>query len=62
MAYDIFRGPIASMEVPTLKADLNNMIRQFLWTRYEVASRIHAGNVRMVEAELLKKRMEINGY
>ena len=62
LAYDIFRGPIASMEVPTLKADLNNMIRQFLWTRYEVASRIHAGNGRMVEAELLKKRMEINGY
>lgn len=62
LACDLFRSAIASNEVPTLKADLNNMIRQFLWSRYEVASRIHTANGRQVEAELLRKRMEITGY
>jgi glycosyltransferase involved in cell wall biosynthesis len=62
LAYDLFRTAIASGEVPTLKADLNGMIRQFLWSRYEVAARIHHANGRVVEAELLRKRMELNGY
>jgi glycosyltransferase involved in cell wall biosynthesis len=58
LAHDIFRGCLT----PELKADINGMIRQFLWSRYEVASRIHAANGRVVEAEVLRKRMEINGY
>ncbi len=62
LAADLFRVPLASGEVPTLKEDLNGMIRRFLWSRYEVASRIHTANGRMVEAELLRKRMEITGY
>lgn len=62
LAHDLFRVALASGEVPTLKADLNNMIRQFIWSRYEVASRIHAANGRTVEAELLKKRMDMTGY
>jgi glycosyltransferase involved in cell wall biosynthesis len=62
LAYDLFRQAIASGEAPTLKADLNSMIRQFLWSRYEVAARIHQANGRAVEAELLRKRMEITGY
>ena len=62
LACDLFRGALASGTELTLKADINNMIRQFLWSRYEVASRIHAANGRAVEAELLRKRMEINGY
>lgn len=62
LACDLFRSAIASNEVPALKADLNNMIRQFLWSRYEVASRIHTANGRLVEAELLRKRMEITGF
>jgi glycosyltransferase involved in cell wall biosynthesis len=62
LACDLFRTALASNEIPTLKADLNNMIRQFIWSRYEVASRIHAANGRQVEADLLRKRMELTGY
>jgi glycosyltransferase involved in cell wall biosynthesis len=62
LACDIFRVALASGETPELKVDINNMIRQFLWSRYEVASRIHTGNGRTAEAELLRKRMELTGY
>lgn len=62
LAYDIFRQAFMSKEAPELKPNVNNMIRQFLWSRYEVASRIHTANGRLVEAELLKKRMEITSY
>jgi glycosyltransferase involved in cell wall biosynthesis len=62
LACDIFRVALASGEAPTLRVDINNMIRQFLWARYEVASRIHAANGRTVEAEFLRKRMDITGF
>jgi len=42
-----------------LKPDLQNMIRQFMWTRYEVASRIHKQNGRLAEAHELTMRMEM---
>ena len=62
LAHDIFRTAIASGEVPTLKADLGNMIRQFIWSRYEVAVRILSANGRAAEAENLNKRMVMSGY
>lgn len=63
LAHGIFHVALASLEeAPKLKPQINDMIRQFLWSRYEVASRIHAANGRLVEADLLKKRMEITGY
>lgn len=45
-----------------LQLNVNNMIRQFLWSRYEVAARIHTANGRLFEADMLKKRMEVSGY
>jgi glycosyltransferase involved in cell wall biosynthesis len=62
LAADLFRVPLASGQEPNLKAMLNDMIRKFLWSRYEVASRIHKANGRMAESDLLQKRMEITGY
>lgn len=62
LACELFRVALASGEVPTLKADLNSMIRQFIWSRYEVASRIYAANGRQIEADLLQKRMYLTGY
>lgn len=62
LAGDLFRTALASGEAPTLKADLNNMIRQFIWSRYEVATRILAANGRTGEADLLRKRMDMTGY
>jgi len=65
LAHDIFAPALntgKTEEVVKLKSDLNNMIRQFLWARYEVASRIHTANGRLAEADLLKKRMVMNGY
>jgi glycosyltransferase involved in cell wall biosynthesis len=62
LAYDLFRQGLLSKEIPGLKVDINNMIRQFIWSRYEVANRLYTANNRLAEAELLKKRMEITGY
>jgi len=62
LAVALFQTAILSGEVPTLKADLNNMIRQFIWSRYEVASRIYTANGKLMEADLLKRRMELTGY
>jgi glycosyltransferase involved in cell wall biosynthesis len=62
LAVTIFRQALASGEAPTLRADLNNMIRQFIWSRYEVASRIHTANGRIGDANLLKARMDMTGY
>lgn len=45
-----------------LKPEINNMIRQFLWTRYEVASRIHQANGKLPQAHELQMRMEMNRY
>jgi len=62
LATALFTQAIASGEVPELKAQLNGMIRQFIWSRYEVASRILAANGRVAEAELLRIRMEMTNY
>jgi len=62
LAHDIFRQALASGEQPELRKTLNDMIRQFIWSRYEVAVRILAGNGRLAESELLKKRMELTRY
>ena len=45
-----------------LKPELHNMIRQFLWSRYEVAARIHTMNGRLAEAHELQMRMEMTRY
>lgn len=45
-----------------LKPEIQNMIRQFLWSRYEVAARIHTANGRLAEAHELQLRMEMNRY
>ena len=62
LAHDIFRQALASGEQPDLKKTINEMIRGFIWARYEVAVRILSANGRLAEADLLKKRMEITGY
>jgi glycosyltransferase involved in cell wall biosynthesis len=62
LAHDIFRQALASGEQPELRKTLNDMIRQFIWSRYEVAVRILSGNGRLAESELLKKRMELTRY
>jgi glycosyltransferase involved in cell wall biosynthesis len=59
LAHDIFGK---ALDEPNIKANVNNMIRQFIWSRYEVAVRILTAQGRLPEAELLKKRMTINGY
>jgi glycosyltransferase involved in cell wall biosynthesis len=59
LAHDIFGANIADVE---LKKSINEMIRQFLWSRYEVASRILTGQNRLLEADVLKKRMTMTGY
>jgi glycosyltransferase involved in cell wall biosynthesis len=58
LAYDLFKTHLDK----DMKDNANNMIRQFLWSRYEVAGRIFNANGRTAEAELMKKRMEMNGY
>jgi glycosyltransferase involved in cell wall biosynthesis len=62
LAHSIFRQVLASGEQPDLKKTINDMIRQFIWSRYEVASRIYTANSRLADANLLKIRMEITGY
>jgi glycosyltransferase involved in cell wall biosynthesis len=65
LAHDIFAQPLNTEkpeEVVKLKSDLTNMIRQFIWARYEVASRILTANGRLPEADLLKKRMTMTGF
>jgi glycosyltransferase involved in cell wall biosynthesis len=63
LACTVFRGPLQDLkEGPALKPMVNDMIRQFLWARYEVASRIHTANGRLAEANLLRARMEITQY
>ena len=65
LAHDIFAQALNTgkpEEVAKLKSDLTNMIRQFIWARYEVASRILTANGRLPEADLLKKRMAMTGF
>jgi len=65
LAHDIFAQALNTgkpEEVAKLKSDLTNMIRQFIWARYEVASRILTANGRLPEADLLKKRMTMTGF
>lgn len=59
LAHDIFQQNLADKE---LKKSINDMIRQFMWSRYEVAARILGAQNRTVEAEVMKKRMEISSY
>ena len=58
LAFELFRAHLT----PELKVNLNNMIRQFIWARYEVASRILLAQNRNVEAALLQMRMAITGW
>jgi glycosyltransferase involved in cell wall biosynthesis len=58
LAHDIFQGHFDQ----TLKVNINAMIRNFIWSRFEVASRILTAQNRLVEAAVLRKRMEITGY
>jgi glycosyltransferase involved in cell wall biosynthesis len=65
LAHDIFNQPLALCkpeEVMKLKSDISNMIRQFIWSRYEVAVRIHKANGRLGDANLLEKRLAMTGY
>lgn len=65
LAHDIFAQALNqpdTAEVVKLKGDLNSMIRQFIWSRYEVAARILKANNRLGEAALLQKRMVVTGY
>jgi glycosyltransferase involved in cell wall biosynthesis len=59
LAHDLF--PQAGTDID-LKKNLNEMIRQFIWSRYEVAARILTANNRLIEADVLKKRMAMTGY
>jgi len=58
LAHDIFQGHLT----PELKDNLGKMIRQFMWSRYEVANRILTAQNRLVEAGVMRKRMEMTGY
>lgn len=62
LAMTLFRAALASGEMPNLKQTLNDMIRQFIWGRYEVAVRILTGQGRTAEADLLRIRMEMTNY
>ena len=65
LAHDIFAQALNQPDqeaVKKFKVDLNNMIRQFIWNRYEVATRILTAHGRIAEAELLRKRMTMTGY
>jgi glycosyltransferase involved in cell wall biosynthesis len=59
LAHDIFQSNLKDIE---LKKSINDMIRQFMWSRYEVAARILGAQNRTVESEVMKKRMEISSY
>jgi glycosyltransferase involved in cell wall biosynthesis len=59
LAHDIFQQNLADKE---LKKSINDMIRQFMWSRYEVAARILGAQNRTAEADVMKKRMEISSY
>ena len=58
LAHDIFQGHLT----PEMKENLNKMIRQFIWSRFEVANRIFTGQNRLAEAGIMRKRMEMTGY
>lgn len=58
LAHDIFEKALDN----ELKTNVNNMIRQFIWSRHEVASRIFSAQGRIPEATVLQKRMTMNGY
>jgi glycosyltransferase involved in cell wall biosynthesis len=59
LAHDIFQKNIEDKD---FRQSINEMIRQFMWSRYEVASRILTGQNRLLEADILKKRMAMTGY
>lgn len=59
MAYGLFSK---ADNFEAMKPDLQSMIRQFLWSRYEVAARIFTANGRLPEAHELRMRMEMSRY
>jgi len=59
LAHDIFKSHLNDVD---LKRNIEGMIRQFIWTRYEVAARILNAQGRIVEAAALTKRMELTRY
>jgi len=59
LAHDIFKAHLNDVD---LKRNIEGMIRQFIWTRYEVAARILNAQGRIVEAAALTKRMELTRY
>lgn len=65
LAHDIFTPALNQPDkdqVAKLKGDINNMIRNFLWSRYEVANRIHLAHNRPGDAALIQKRLVLSGY
>jgi len=57
LAHDIFQG---NLKDKALRQNVNDMISQFMWSRFEVASRIFTLQGRLTEAELMKKRMVLS--
>lgn len=58
MAFDLFNGHLTK----ELRQMVVGNIRQFIWSRLEVANRILLAQNRVTEAALLQKRMAITGY
>jgi glycosyltransferase involved in cell wall biosynthesis len=59
MAFGLFsKAP----DFEKMKPELQNMIRQFIWTRYEVAARLRTMNGKIPEAHELQMRMEMTRY
>lgn len=66
LAFDLFRNHlhdgIEREQRDALKTSINTGIRQFIYTRLEVAHRILVAQNREREAEIFKKRMVITGF
>lgn len=58
MAFDLFNGRLTK----ELKQMVSSNIRQFIWSRFEVANRILLAQNRLPEAALIQKRMAMTGY
>jgi glycosyltransferase involved in cell wall biosynthesis len=59
MAFGLFsKAP----DFEKMKPELQNMIRQFMWTRYEIAARLRTMNGKLPEAHELQMRMEMTRY
>lgn len=58
LAHDIFQGHLNA----DLKRNVSDMIRQFMWSRFEVANRLFTANNRLADAAVMRKRMDMTGY